>query len=444
MHARRRRPAPSAALGLACLVAAAPALAGRYGYTAFLVNGVTPNPDGGTFFAWHARIDGDTVVFTNFFESSSDSIWTWRYGTFDRIVSRTTPVPGGSGTFASFDANAFVQPAVLRNGVALFRGIDAGGQPGFYTVPLAGGVVRRVVDTSMSVPNGGAFDTLRDDQFGTDGTTVVFSGGDSAGNVSGVFAAAADGSGAIAPIAWSNVPVNSDACAFPVDDFGRPAIDAGHIVSYGQSVLDPSSGWDALYADVVDGVATPCNQSFPGQYAKLADADQRLPGDPSAGTHLVLTGPLVAGDTVLFVARNGNQFGGLYTVPFGDLSAGGGALTTIVDGTTALPGTTPFDVQQDSLTFTVNGAHIFFCVGSRGVFRWNGGAINKVLAAGDVLDGQAVESVTLGDVNGFYSTEPHPNTSSGDERVVLWVGFGAGGNAFYLASEPIFAGGFER
>jgi hypothetical protein len=439
------RPAAAAVL-IACAVASAPASAGRYGYTQFLTDGVTVNPDGGTFYAWHARIDGDTVVFTNFTSSQSDSIWSWRYGVFHKLVSTSTPIPGGGGNFAGFDTGAFVQPTVLRNGVVLFRAVDASGNAGFYTVPIEGGAVTRIVDSGTGIPGGGAsFDVLREDQFGTDGTTVVFSGNNTAGNVGGVFATAADGTGAITPIAWSGVPVNSDACAFPVNDFGRPAIDAGHIVSYGQTVLDPSGGWDALYADIVDGVPTPCNEpTFPGPYENLANADQRLPGDPTPTTHLVLTGPLVAGDTVVFVARNGNSFGGLYTVPFGDTAQGGGTLTKIIDSNTALPGTTPFDVQQDSLTFTVNGAHIFFCVGSRGVFRWNNGAINKVLAVGDTLDGHPVTAVTLGDVNGFYATEAHPNTSSGDERVVLWVELDANANAFYVASEPIFSSGFER
>jgi hypothetical protein len=308
---------------------------------------------------------------------------------------------------------------------------------------MIGGAVSRVVDTTMPLPGDhGTFDTLRDDQFGTDGASVAFSGGSSDTNVSGVFTAAANGSGAIAPVAWSAVPVNSDACAFPVDDFGRPAIDAGHVVSYGQSVLDPSTGWDALYGGIVDGVATPCNESFPGPYANLVDADQHLPNDASATSHLVLSAPLISGETIAFVARNGDQFGGLYTTPFGAGSPGGNALTTIIDGTTPLPGTTPFDVQQDSLTFAINGPHIFFCVGSRGVFRWNGGAIDKVLVAGDTLDGQTVTAVTLGDVNGFHSTEAHPNAASGDERVVLWVEFGVA-SAFYVASEPIFGDGFD-
>jgi hypothetical protein len=441
---RRRNACRSALLGLGML-AAMPALAGRYGFTPFLIDGVTPNPDGGTFFAWHARIDGDTVVFTNFTGSQSDSIWSWRYGVFQKLVSTSTPIPGGGGDFAGFDATPFVQPTVLRNGVVLFRAVNASNEAGFYTVPITGGAVARIVDTGTAIPGGGAsFDVLRDDQFGTDGTSVVFTGSNTAGNVGGVFSVAADGSGAIVPIAWSGVPVNSDACAFPVNDFGRPAIDAGHIVSYGQSVLDPSSGWDALYAGVVDGVPTPCNvPPFPGPYENLANADQLLAGDPTPTTHLVLTAPLVAGDTVVFVARNGNAFGGLYTVPFTDTAQGGGTLTTIIDDTTPLPGSTPFDAAQDSLTFTVNGAHIFFCVGSRGVWRWNGGAINKVLAVGDTLDGRPVTAVTLGDVNGFFATEAHPNTSSGDERVALWVGFDANASAFYIASEPIFSSGFD-
>jgi hypothetical protein len=435
------------AFGVAIAIAStqAPA-AGRYGYTAFLTNNVTQRPDGaGTFFSWHGRIDGDTIVLTAFVASQSESIWSWRYGVFTKLVSTDTPIPGGSGTFAMFDESPFVQPTVLRNGTVLFRAVDSGGNPGFYTVPIAGGAVARVADTTTMIPGTSTpFDTFRDDQFGTDGTSVVFSGGDSATNVFGVYKLAANGSGASVAMATSLVPVNSDACNFPVNDFGTPAIDADHVVSYGQTLLDPSTGFNALYAGVVDGVPTPCNDpTFPGPYQNLANADQTLPGDTSGTSHLHVSAPLVAGDKVLFVARNGNAFGGLYSVPFADVSQGGGPLTTLIDSTTPLPGTSAFDVSQDTLTFAVNGSQVFFAVGTRGVFRWNDGAINPVLVAGDTLDGQTVASVTLGDVNGFFSEEAHPNTASADERVVLWVDFGAGGSSFYLASEPIFSNGFD-
>jgi hypothetical protein len=66
-----------------------------------------------------------------------------------------------------------------------------------------------------------------------------------------------------------------------------------------------------------------------------------------------------------------------------------------------------------------------------------------VLVEGDVLDGQTVSMVTLGDVNDFFSEEAHPNTASGDERVILWVDFQGGGSSFYMASEPIFADGYD-
>lgn len=427
--------------------ACVPASAGRYGYTAFLTNGVTMRPDGaGTFFTWHGRIDGDTVVFTAFLNSQSESIWRWRYGVFTKLVSTATPIPGGGGTFAQFDASAFVQPPVLRNGTVLFRAIDADGDPGFYTVPIGAGAVSRIADTSTMIPGTATpFDTLRDDQFGTDGTFVVFSGGNSSANVAGVYKLAANGSGALTVTADSTGPVNSDACAFPVNSFGLPAIDADHVVSYGQTLLDPSTGFNALYADVVDGFTTACNDpSFPGPYPNNANADQGLPGDASPTSHLRISAPLVAGNTVLFVARNGNSFGGLYSVPFGDAGAGGGPLTTLVDSTTNLPGTSPFDVVQDTLTFAVNGSQIFFDIGSRGVFRWNDGTINAVLVEGEVLNGRTISAVTLGDVNGFFSEEAHPNTASVDERVVLWVDFAGGGSSFYLASEPIFSNGFDR
>ncbi len=437
------------AVAAAVLAFSAPASAGRYGFTPFLVNFVTERPDGlGTFYASHIRIDGDTVVFTAYLDSQSESIWTWRYGTFTKLVSTSTPVPGGSGTFSKFDDGVFVQPPVLRNGTVLFRALDANGAPGFYTVPEAGGPVSLIVNTSSGIPGQpDSFDTINDDQFGTDGVSVAFSGGNTADNVAGVFEVAADGSGAITTLAISTDAVNSDACGFPVNEYLLPAIDAGHVVSYGQTILDPSTGFNAFYPDVVDGVATLCNQPpFPGPYPNLVNSDEALPGDPSGTSHLRLSAPLVSGDTILFVARNGNTFGGLYSAPFGTPSQGGGPITTIVDSTTVLPGgVAPFDITQDAITFTVNGEEIFFGIGFRGVFRSYHGAITPVLVAGDTLDGQTVSEVTLGDVNNFFSEEAHANTASADERVMLWVEFGdVNHTAFYVASEPIFGDGFDR
>jgi hypothetical protein len=420
--------------------------ADRYGYMPFLINNVTQRPDGaGSFFAWHARVDGDTVVFTAFLNSQSESIWSWRYGVFTKLVSTSTPIPGGKGNFAQFDVSAFVQPPVLRNGTVLFRATDSNGNPGFYTVPITGGAVSRVVDTATGIPGtGSSFDTINDNQFGTDGQSVVFSGGNAGDNYGGVFKIAADGSGTLTVLASSGDPVNSNACGFPVNDFGLPAIDDDHVVAYGQTVLDPSTGWNALYADLVDGVATSCQENFPGPYENNANSDQTLPGDTSGASHLHVGSPLIAGSTVYFVGRNGNSFGGLYSVPFGDAGPGGGPLTTIVDSTTTLPGMTPFDVSQDALTFTVNGNEIFFDVGGRGVFRSYNGVIDAVLIAGDTMDGHTIATVTLGDVNNFFSVEAHPNAASADDRVVLWVSFDGVGDSYYLASEPIFAAGFER
>jgi len=442
-----RQNALALAVATVFLVVCAPASAGRYGFTQFIENYVTERPDGlGTFYASHTRIDGDTVVFTASLASESESIWTWRYGVFTKLVSTSTPVPGGSGTFSKFDLTPFAQPPVLRNGTVLFRALDANGAPGFYTVPEAGGPVSLIVDTSSGIPgNPDTFDTIDDDQFGTDGVSVAFSGGNAADNVAGVFEVAADGFGGIATLAISSDAVNSDACGFPVNEYLLPAIEAGHVVLYGQTILDPSTGFNALYPDVVDGVATPCNQPpFPGPHPNLVNSDQPLPGDTSGTSHLRLSAPLISGDTILFVARNGDSFGGLYSVPFGTPSQGGGPITAIVDSSTALPGgVAPFEITQDALTFTIDGEEIFFGVGFRGVFRSYHGAITPVLVAGGTLDGRTVSEVTLGDVNNFFSEEAHPNTASADERVMLWVSFEDGGNAFYLASEPIFGAGFD-
>src|SRR5262249_30623469 len=156
-----------------------------------------------------------------------------------------------SGTFSKFDDGVFVQPPVLRDGTVLFRALDANGAPGFYTVPEAGGpgsVVGRTASGHPRPPD--LFGTIQENQVGTDGASVAFSGGNTADNVAGVFKVAADGSGGISALAMSSIAVNSDACGFPVNEYLLPAIDAGHVVSYGQTLLDPSSGFNAFYADV--------------------------------------------------------------------------------------------------------------------------------------------------------------------------------------------------
>ncbi len=129
-----------------CLALPRPAAGQSYAYTKVL-DYLTPRPDGAGQFTINSvttpAFDGQWVVFRDngpADDVSRSSIWSFNTldGTFHKLVSLTTPVPGGAGNFSSvqlLDTAPFV-----RQGTVILVGRDSSVRQfdqGLYSMPAA-------------------------------------------------------------------------------------------------------------------------------------------------------------------------------------------------------------------------------------------------------------------------------------------------------------------
>ncbi|MGH8718930.1 MAG: DUF7453 family protein [Burkholderiales bacterium] len=113
-------------------------------------------------------IDGDSVAFIAKGANSRQAIYGYAAGKFSTWVDDRTPIPGGKGTFVSFES-----PVIVKRGNIAFRAIGTHGQDGIYT--RIGGRLSRIADTHTAIPHAGE----RFSEFGRpafDGRYVVFTG----------------------------------------------------------------------------------------------------------------------------------------------------------------------------------------------------------------------------------------------------------------------------
>lgn len=265
---------------------------------------------------------------------SPDSIWAVAPGeeTPTRLADFSTPVPGGVGNFSSFIL-FFSLPGIpaISDGEVVFAGRDSnssapgGFNAGLYSVPATGGAVRRVFDYQTPLPGTGPPNNGLA-SFSFDAGRVAFAATSSAGG-GGVYAVNSDGSGAIA-IADGDHPAGR-VNVFDINLFDGPSINQGRVLYYGQTVFDPSTGFNALYT-------TPANVSF--AYNAIVDNSRDLPGQPGGTGQLRLGDRRLDGDRAVFVADDAStnpSFFGIFSVP-----AAGGPLAKIVTSLDALPGLT--------------------------------------------------------------------------------------------------------
>jgi hypothetical protein len=370
--------------------------ASAQGYTvAAVVSQGTVRPDGaGTFSPVNPSLDGDFIVFNQGDAclgcASPDSLWVANptTGELRKLVSTSTGIPGGVGTFGSFGAGP-----IARAGVVVFIGSDAMNRPGLYAVPTAGGAVVRLADTSTGVPGASKpFTTFAWKGFQHDGTTAVFTGG--APGVTGVYSVRLDGSG-LARIADSDTPVNSQACnLFPVMVFSKPSISSGNIGFLGQTTFDYSVGFSGLYTQPLSPAATPgCAGPSPSAVSSL----QTLPINPGALVQTALDYGRMDGATLVFrAAVAGTGTGGIFSTGLA-MSSAGGALITVVDSRTALPGFGAVSFIGNFGFAADAGNTIFQAHDSTGLksalFLASSGVMTRIAGTGDAVGGSAIAAV---------------------------------------------------
>jgi len=398
--------------------------AGAQGYTvATVVSDRTDRPDGaGKFYPVNPSLDGNVIVFNNGdvcpgCSTSPDSIWSANPATGElrKLVSTSTAIPGGIGSFGSFG-----EGPIARGGLVVFMGYDASLRAGLYAVPTAGGVVVRLADTKTLVPGTAKpFTSFAWKSFEHDGTTAVFTGGAAA--ITGVYSVKLDGS-ALARVADSNTPVNSQACDRQVTAFSKPSIGNENIGFLGQANTDYGNEFSAFYTQPLKKAPGCGGQASPS----AVNSAQDLPANQGAHFQTQLDYARMDGARLVFRgAEAGTPIGGIFSTGLA-MSSTGGELTAIVDSRTQLPG---FGAVSfiGNFAFAVNaGNTVFQAHDSTGqksaLFLAVGGVVTRIAGSGD-----AAGSATIAAVDA-------PGAGSLQGAAVAFTGTGSDGSrAIYFA-----------
>ena len=354
-----------------------------------IVNQNQARPDGGgAFGAFRGSIDGNLVAFRSPEGGPPNSIWTADLSgnNLHKIVDTATPTPGfPGGHFTSFffDNNNDEQAVWAKDGTVIFqaRSTDSASntRDGLYSVPEAGGVVKKLVDTATMVPGGsGPFNSLGADYW-PDSGRVAFSGS-GPGN-GGIFSVKADGTGLVA-VADSLHQFNTHGTT--VGGYAGPILGSGQVTSIAGNGLDFSQGANTLVAAPATGGFDYTDLFFSGYQS----SGQMLPGDTNTNYHTRLDGARIDGSTVIFAADDAGNGGipfGFYSVPLA-----GGTPTKVFDQTTVLPGNGVLGSDYARNYVATGGQIIFLADGNGGtpaLFSYKAGVFKRLFGAGDMILG---------------------------------------------------------
>ncbi|MGC1273966.1 MAG: PEP-CTERM sorting domain-containing protein [Planctomycetaceae bacterium] len=228
--------------------------------------------------------------------------------TFEAVAVTGTPIPETSGlTFTRFAGTS------ISNGTVLFTGSDQVNVWGVYTSD--GGTLSRLVDSTAPIPGGtGNFDLFSSPR--TDGSSVVFVGDDLDTTQSGVYTVPFSG-GAATRIADTSTSLPGGGS---IDTYLSADVNGGTVAVEG--FLNPAG--EGIYTIVGGNVTT------------IVDTNTLAPGTTSNFDRF--SSPQLAADGTVVFQGDTDQFS---TTGFQGIYTGtGGALTTVVDSSDAMPNST--------------------------------------------------------------------------------------------------------
>jgi hypothetical protein len=385
------------------LWAFAPLLSAQTWTYTLVADSNTVRPDGlGNFnvASTQPAIEGPWVVFVN----DSDSIWSYNLSSrkFVKIVDTSMAVPGGSGNFNGFpvcdgDGETVIQ---LHQGTVLFYGSDGKGpgfcSGGYYTVPVAGGTISKVLDYNTILPDGGVFSTPQNAPSLYQGKVVVsaqtqtpFDGG--------IWSVDTNGAD-LARIADYNTPycINPPGCTSTAYEYVYGFIGGSNaaFTTYGEL------GWQGLF---VTSVASPA-------LTPILNNSDKLPGSPATTPQTFFQSPVVDGDNVYFVGSDemapssacGGAFWGVFVT-----GLAGGSAGNVANTCDALPGIPPIDSANAFWPGMAanEGTAVFYVGTTDGTYIYSSvnGALAPVVGYGDVLPDGTVDGVVApgsGAING--------------------------------------------
>ena len=292
-----------------------------------------------------------------------EGVYAWERGTLSVLANTSTSIPNGQGSFIGFP---FFYPPVLEGAQAAFLGNGFGKvsiQQGIYL--SSAGALERVVDRNTAIPNStSTFFALGGPAL--DQGVVAFPGFSLNPAIGGVYR-------------WQNASISVVAdhtTAIPggsglFTSFGETAIDQGVVAVAGRG----TGGQTGLYLGHPGGALT-----------RLYDTATPPPG--SGGAYTLLADPSIEDGRVAFRGHTANG-AGIYT----DTS---GALELLAQTGMPVPGLPGEFYLSPAGPGLSNGFVVFgatFMSGGSGVFTNHGGAVSKIIASGDVLDGRIVDSI---------------------------------------------------
>jgi len=337
-------------------------------------------------------IEGDYVVFR-----SSDvtvlfrpftAIWSYNIRTkqFKKLVSSSTAVPGGTGTFTDLGGGGLGGPA-LKDGFVVFGGSDSGvnslpggltGVPaGIFSVPVDGGEIKRLAHYTMPVPGSTTnyFNFGQDSQlygnFSTALGQVIFEGSYGGGPIGGNGLYLSDVDGA-APVMAANRdhPWNPEELQINwVRNFLNPATNGTTNAFIGGTVF----GYFGVFTSPIPAT--------PGSYLNIVAPASVLPGETNGNgqeTSVIAPSVQIDGNVVAFKARDtSSQQKGIYLV-----DKNGGPITKVISTTDVVDGIADISTNSD-LSYGMDDGEVFFKVkdhttNNQGYYIWANGVISKV------------------------------------------------------------------
>lgn len=372
-----------------CVLLLSPAAFGQYMGTKVVETGVN-YPGIGTITSLPAAgpaIRGSVVAFQAQ-TPTGQGIFTATGGAFQPIATTATAVPGSVGNFTSFSPIVSLSDA----GVA-FLG-SGPGTTGDYTNVT--GSLTRIVDTTTAFPGGGTFTSASVSSLS--GTTAVFSGGN-AGAPIGVFTKT--GTAPITTVVNTSTPVpggsgNFTVFADPSSGPTAPTVSGSNVAFNGQG-----GGRFGVYA------------SIGGTVRVVADNATPAPGGVGNFSSFGFTPMIDGSDVTFFGVSSGRP--GVYLWS-------GASPIRVADTSTPVPGGVGNFTTFYTTATPLHGGQVVFAgidaANHQGVYTYQAGSLQKVVAAGDVLDGHTITAVTISD----YSF------SGGDIAVTIAY---SGGSAIY-------------
>jgi hypothetical protein len=328
-------------------------------------------------------VSGNNVVFT----ANNEEIWTASTTGrgLVRVISPNMRIPGGHGATFHQDYGTFVQ---VHGDTVVLVGLDCSlcnSGMGLYAVPVAGGTVKRLVDVNLARPdnpeqNFGRFG----DDFDANGAHVVFA------NSGGVYAVRVVGG-------RSNVVTDVANCTLgDYCGFGLPTLDsldsevllkASNGLSNGRIELARRAG--GLITIVADGAMHPPNTPRAYRFDEFFGSFD-LPVIDRSADH---NNRVFKGESA---AASAPRIYGIYN--FGSAGHIG-----LVDSTTPVPGGTgAFSgsgfVGPGARSLAAGNGIVIFrgidATGKLGIYavRASGGAITKIIAQGDPINGTTVDT----------------------------------------------------